>query len=68
MSHLVIEQFNPYSEQFPDRRVISRKQLEVLKLLRAEGVDIRVSGDPSYELNYVSQKGVHEWLSDSAIL
>jgi len=68
MSHLVIEQFNPYSEQFPDRRVITRKQLDILKFLRAEGVDVRVSGDPSHELNYLSQKGVHEWLSDPVIL
>jgi hypothetical protein len=67
-SHLVIEQFNPHSEQYPNRRVISRKELELFKLLRAEGVDIRVSGDPLHELNYLSRKGVHEWLSDPVIV
>ncbi len=68
MSHLVIESFNPYSEQYPNRRVISRKELELLKLLRAEGLDIQVSGDPSHELNYLGRKGVHEWLSDPVIV
>ena len=67
-SHLVIGQFNPYSEQYPNRRVISRKELELFKLLRAEGVDVRVDGDPSAELNYLSRKGVHEWLSDPIIV
>jgi hypothetical protein len=68
MPHLVIEPFNPYSEEYPNRRVISRKELELFKLLRAEGLDIRVSGDPSHELNFLSRKGVHEWLSDPVII
>jgi hypothetical protein len=67
-SRLVIEQFNPYSDQYPNRRVISRKELELFKLLRAEGLDIEVSGDPSHELNYLSRKGVQEWLSDPVIV
>ena len=68
LSHLVIEQFNPYSEQYPYRRVISRRELDFLKLLRAEGLDVRVSGNPSDELNYYSAKGIREWLSDPVIL
>jgi hypothetical protein len=67
VSHLVIEQFNPYSGQYPNRRVISRNELDFLKLLRGEGLDVRVSGNPSHELNYHSTKGVREWLSDPVI-
>lgn len=39
-----------------------------MKLLRAEGLDVQVTGEPSHELNFLSTKGIHEWLSDPLIL
>ena len=65
---ILIESFNPYAAQYPDRRVISRRELDILKLLRADGLDVRVNGEPSHELNFLSTKGVREWLADPLVL
>lgn len=68
MAEFVLHSFNPYSSRYPNRRVITREQLHLAKLLRAEGATISIDGDPSHELNYLALKGVHEWLADPIVL
>jgi len=64
LSHVIIDTFNPYSARYPDRRVLSFHGLLVYKLLRAQGIDVRVSGNPLHEVNYVITRGLKDWLSN----
>jgi len=38
---ILIESFNSYSAQYPNRSVVSRKELDVIKVLRTEGFDVQ---------------------------
>ena len=68
MGEVVLSSFNPYQDRYPHRRVITREQLHLMKLLRAQGVSVRVDGDPDDELNYLALKGLREWLSDPIVV
>ena len=68
MGEVVLSSFNPYSDRYPNRRVITREQLHLSKILRAQGLQVRVGGVAKYELNYLAVKGLREWLGDPIVV
>jgi hypothetical protein len=68
MPHYSFKSFNPYADRYPGRRVISRRALDLMKAMRAAGVDVIVTGNPSHEVNFLTQKGVKELLADPLFL
>lgn len=61
---IVIQSFNPYDSRFPGRRVVSRETLHLIKRLREAGYHIVVEPDDGTKLNYLTEKGIREFLSD----
>jgi hypothetical protein len=64
LPHVVIDTFNPYSARYPNRRVLSLHGLFLYKLLRQQGIDVRISGNPQHEVNYLITRGLEDWLSN----
>jgi hypothetical protein len=59
-----IESRNPYQSRYPARRVISREALDLTKLLRTKGYSVVVEPDDGSKLNYSTEKGLREFLTD----
>jgi hypothetical protein len=59
-----IESRNPYQSRYPARRVISREALDLTKLLRIKGYSVVVEPDDGSKLNYSTEKGLREFLTD----
>ena len=59
-----IQSYNPYEARFPARRVISREALHIAKLLRENGYSVIVEPDDDSRLNYITRKGLKEFLVD----
>jgi len=57
---VIIECYNPYESRFPDRKVISRGQLHIIKVLRMNGIDYELLPNDSRKINFLAQK---EWAS-----
>ena len=55
---------NPYSAKYPNRRVLSRRALQLVKHLRHRGYTVEVGEDPALELNYLNQSGLPALLAD----
>src|SRR5450755_2567767 len=68
MAHFVLESFNPYADRYPERRVVSRSEFDLIKIMRAEGFKVDVTGDPSHELNFLTKKGMSQLLADPLFL
>lgn len=62
--HVLIQSNNPYEARFPGRRVISREALHIAKLLRADGYSVIIEPNSEKKLNYVTEKGLREFLAD----
>lgn len=58
------QSFNPLPSRFPNRRVISRETLHIIKELREMGIGVTVLPEDGGELNFVTEKGIKEFLSD----
>lgn len=57
------QSYNPFLLAFPNRRVISREALHVIKMLREKGIPARVVPEVG-ELNYLAEKGIRDFLRD----
>ncbi|NUW67396.1 hypothetical protein [Vibrio coralliilyticus] len=53
---VVIEAFNPYEVKFPNRIVITREELNIIKALRSNGIDYEISSDYQGRLYVLSKK------------
>ena len=60
---VTFKSYNPFPVSFPNRRVISRETLHVIKALRDKGISVRVVPEGG-ELNYLAEKGIKKFLSD----
>ncbi|MGO9452353.1 MAG: hypothetical protein ACLQDV_15125 [Candidatus Binataceae bacterium] len=49
--------YNPYQQQFPNRRLITRDTLQLVKSLRAQGAEVRIEPENGERLEYVVYKG-----------
>jgi hypothetical protein len=59
--------YNPYEARHPGLRVVSRETLMFIKLLRANGYSVIVEPEDGTKLNYLSEKGLREALTDPII-
>lgn len=57
---IVIDSFNPYSQLYPNRRLVDKSTLELIKYLRIEGYSITVKPDNGQPIQYIFKKGFHE--------
>ena len=48
---------NPYQPRFPQRRLITRDTLQLMKMLRAQGAEVRIEPENGLKIEYVFQKG-----------
>lgn len=65
---VVIDAFNPYEAKFPNRTVISREELHLIKTLRQQGIDYKIRSKYSGELYVLSQKNFETLLTDPIFL
>lgn len=63
-----IELFNPYQAVYPDRNFVSRNILILIKILRSEGYIVKIKSNNEKLLEYLSQKGFSDFLTDPANL
>ncbi|MBD8084486.1 hypothetical protein [Chryseobacterium caseinilyticum] len=61
---IVIDLFNPYSRLFPNRKLVDKGTLELIKHLRTEGYTIKIKPDNEVPLQYLFKKGYHEFFTD----
>lgn len=61
---IYIKSYNPYESRYPERRVISRETLGLIKILRESGYSVVVDPEEETQLNYTTEKGLREFLSD----
>jgi len=59
-----IDSFNPYETRFPNRRLITRDTLIIMKLLRSEGYRVIVEPENEQPLQYLYKKGTAQWFAD----
>lgn len=67
-SIVIIKSYNPYEARYPNRRVISRPALHLMKSLRTQGYKVIVEPDDGRKLEYITQKGTTELLRDPLLL
>ncbi|MDO6436065.1 hypothetical protein Q4534_01545 [Cyclobacterium sp. 1_MG-2023] len=63
-----IESFNPFECQFPNRKLITRETLILIKNLRAAGHNVRILPDNNQPLEILYKKGFSELFSDVLFL
>ncbi len=63
-----IRAFNPYLRDFPNRSLITRDTLQLIKMLRAAGLTVVVEGLERRKPEYVIRKGVIEFLEQPLVL
>lgn len=59
-----VQAHNPYEARYPGLRVISREELHLVKMIRASGGSVSISGDSSAPVYYVTRKGFRDFISD----
>ncbi|HAS6066137.1 TPA: hypothetical protein I7114_05350 [Vibrio vulnificus] len=65
---IVIDAYNPYEARFPNRTVISREELHLIKTLRSNGIDYKIRSKYSSDLYVLSQKNFESLLTDPIFL
>lgn len=63
-----IQSFNPYENRFPNRKVISRETLILIKYLRAEGYQVKVLPENIKKTELLYRKGLTEIFTDPLIM
>jgi len=61
-----IDSFNPYDSFYPNRKVVNRDVLILIKILRSEGYEVIVRPKDTRPLEYLFKKGVTSFLADPA--
>jgi hypothetical protein len=59
-----IDSFNPYSTRFPNRRLVTKGTLELIKELRLNGYEVTVKPENSEPIQYLYKKGLHDFFSN----
>ena len=55
-SKVVIDAFNPYEAIFPNRIVITKEELHLIKTLRSRGIDYHINSEHKSQLYILSKK------------
>jgi hypothetical protein len=61
---VIIDTFNPYESRFPDRKLITRDTLLLIKYLRVEGYEIIIEPRNDLPVELLYKKGVMEFFAD----
>lgn len=61
---IIIDSFNPYESRFPNRKLITRDTLILIKHLRLEGYEIIVEPENDQPIELLYKKGVMEFFAD----
>lgn len=61
---LVFETINPFEYWLPNRNIISRDTLLVVKQLRQDGYNVEIKGQEGRPVEYLFRKGVRELFTD----
>jgi len=67
-SKVIIHSYNPYESRFPNRRVVTREVLVLIKILRENGYKVSIEPEDGTRLNYLAEKGLRELLTDPIII
>jgi hypothetical protein len=59
-----IDSFNPYDSIFPNRKVVSRDILILIKTLRSDGYTVIINPNDDKPVEYIFKKGISHFLSD----
>ncbi|UAY51638.1 hypothetical protein [Ferruginibacter albus] len=59
-----IESFNPYETRFPNRKLVTKGTLELIKELRLNGYEIIVTPENDQPIEYLYKKGFHEFFDN----
>lgn len=59
-----IDSFNPYSTRFPNRRLVTKGTLELIKELRLNGYEVTVKPENDQPIQYLYKKGLHDFFSN----
>lgn len=65
---ITIDTFNPYESRFPNRKLITRDTLLLVKCLRSEGYDIVIEPNNGRPIEYLYKKGISEFFADPVII
>jgi len=52
-----IRAYNPYGQQLPERTLITRDVLQLVKMLRSEGIEVVLEPNLPTKLEYITRKG-----------
>lgn len=61
---IIIDSFNPYESRFPNRKLVTRDTLILIKHLRSEGYEVIVEPENDQPIQYLYKKGVSEFFAD----
>jgi hypothetical protein len=64
MAKVIIESLNPFESVIPDRVLVDRDTMMLMKMLKAEGYDVEVKGQRDKPVEYLYRKGVREVFAD----
>jgi len=65
---IIIEAFNPYEAKFPNRIVITREELNIIKTLRENGIDYEISSQHKSQLYILSKKNFDPSMAEIVFL
>lgn len=61
---IIIDSFNPYETRFPNRKLVTRDTLILIKHLRSEGYEVIVEPKNDQPIQYLYKKGFNEFFAD----
>lgn len=61
---IIIKSNNQYADAFPNRKIISRNTLHLIKILRSNGIEVIIEGPENTELEYFIEKGFKMFISN----
>jgi hypothetical protein len=59
-----IDTFNPYENRFPNRKLVTRDTLLLIKHLRSEGYEVIIEPENEIPVQYLYKKGIAEFFAD----
>ncbi|TWI03397.1 hypothetical protein IQ05_00342 [Flavobacterium tiangeerense] len=63
-----IESFNPYESRFPNRKLVTRETLILMKYLREEGYEVKVLPDNDQPIEILYKKGLADFFADPVFI
>jgi len=61
---IIIDSFNPYESRFPNRKLITRDTLILIKYLRSVGYEVIIEPDNKQPIQYLYKNGISEFFAD----